>query len=196
MHSSAEPLQQGLWSSNPVLVQMLGLCPLLAVSNTLRTSLGLAAATLFVITLASFLVSLIRRWTLNHLRLPMFVIIIAALVTATELLIQAYSPTLRQSLGIFLPLIVTNCMILGRIEAGASKQPLIEATGSGFAYGLGFAWVVIVLGLIRETLATGGVSLGAANKATHFLLPVLPAGAFILLGLLVACVAHLKRRKQ
>ena len=194
MHSSVNPLQEGLWSNNPVLVQMLGLCPLLAVSNTLRTSMGLAIATLFVITLASLFVSLIRAWTPNHLRLPMFVIIIAALVTAAELLVQAYSPSLHQSLGIFLPLIVTNCMILGRMEAHSSKQPVLEATWAGFAYGLGFAWVVLVMGSSREMLATGAVSFDAVGSVTHFLLPALPAGAFMLLGVLLACMNWLEKR--
>ena len=192
---------KGLWSNNPALVQLLGLCPLLAVSTNIANALGLGLATLFVLVVSNVSVSLVRNIVSNAIRLPVFVLIIASAVTCTELLMQAYSFELYEVLGIFLPLITTNCAILGRAEAFASKNAMLPAAYDGLMMGFGFALVLVVLGAIRELLGTGILFadmqlLFGSQAATWrwvvfddyepFLLAVLPPGAFIFTGLLIA----------
>jgi electron transport complex protein RnfE len=191
----------GLWKNNPALVQLLGLCPLLAVTASVVNALGLAIATLFVLVTSNLCVSLIRNVVTDSIRLPAFVLIIAAAVTGTELLMQAHAHELYQILGIFLPLITTNCVILGRADAFAAKNPLMPALADGVMMGLGFGLVLLVLGAIRELLGTGAVManmdllLGPMAKDwvfvvapdyTGLLLAILPPGAFIITGLLIA----------
>jgi electron transport complex protein RnfE len=191
----------GLWKNNPALVQLLGLCPLLAVSASVVNSLGLAVATLFVLTTSNLCVSLVRNVVSDTIRLPVFVMIIAAAVTAIELLMQAYAYELYQILGIFLPLITTNCVILGRADAFAAKNPLLPSVYDGFIMGLGFGLVLVALGAIRELLGTGGLFanmqllFGEQARAWHWvisedypklLLAILPPGAFIVTGFLIA----------
>ena len=147
----------GLWKNNPALVQLLGLCPLLAVTASTVNALGLAAATLFVLVVSNTSVSLIRAVVSDTIRLPVFVMIIAAAVTVTELLMQAYSYELYQILGIFLPLITTNCIILGRADAFARKNAVPAALYDGFIMGVGFGAVLVLLGAIRELLGTGAL---------------------------------------
>ncbi len=194
-------LQRGLWRENPGLVQLLGLCPLLAVSNTLINGLGLGIATLFVICATNVLVSAGRHWMHTDFRLPTFVLVIATFVTVVELLFKAYLFDLHVALGIFLPLIVTNCVILGRAEAFASRQPIPAALADGIAHGLGFAAVLIVLGALRELLGYGGlltdiyvvsgatgheIAAESPSQRSGLLLAVLPPGAFIGLAILIA----------
>jgi electron transport complex protein RnfE len=194
-------LGRGLWYENPGLVQLLGLCPLLAVSNTLINGLGLGVATLFVICATNVLVSAGRHWLHTDFRLPTFVLIIATFVTLIELLFKAFLFDLHLALGIFLPLIVTNCVILGRAEAFASRQSIPAALADGIAHGLGFAVVLIVLGGLRELLGYGGLltdidvlfgpaeaelTAGSAQQQSGLLLAVLPPGAFIGLAILIA----------
>ena len=191
----------GLWKNNPALVQLLGLCPLLAVSASVVNSLGLAVATLFVLTTSNLCVSLVRNVVSDTIRLPVFVMIIAAAVTAIELLMQAYAYELYQILGIFLPLITTNCVILGRADAFAAKNPVLPSVYDGFIMGLGFGLVLLALGAIRELLGTGGLFanmqllFGEQARAWHWvisedypklLLAILPPGAFIVTGFLIA----------
>lgn len=191
----------GLWKNNPALVQLLGLCPLLAVSASVVNSLGLAMATLFVLTTSNLCVSLVRNVVSDTIRLPVFVMIIAAAVTAIELLMQAYTYELYQILGIFLPLITTNCVILGRADAFAAKNPVLPALYDGFIMGVGFGAVLVVLGAIRELLGTGGLFanmqllFGEGARDWHWvlsesypklLLAILPPGAFIVTGFLIA----------
>jgi electron transport complex protein RnfE len=191
----------GLWKNNPALVQLLGLCPLLAVSASVVNSLGLAMATLFVLTTSNLCVSLVRNIVSDTIRLPVFVMIIAAAVTAIELLMQAYTYELYQILGIFLPLITTNCVILGRADAFAAKNPVLPALYDGFIMGVGFGAVLVVLGAIRELLGTGGLFanmqllFGEGARDWHWvlsesypklLLAILPPGAFIVTGFLIA----------
>jgi electron transport complex protein RnfE len=179
----------GLWKNNPALVQLLGLCPLLAV------------ATLFVLVISNLCVSLIRNVVTDSIRLPAFVLIIAAAVTGTELLMQAYAYELYQILGIFLPLITTNCVILGRADAFAAKNRVLPAAADGVMMGLGFGLVLVVLGAIRELLGTGALfanmdlllgpaaqswTLVIAQDYPGLLLAILPPGAFIITGLLIA----------
>ena len=191
----------GLWKNNPALVQLLGLCPLLAVTASVVNALGLAVATLFVLVISNLCVSLIRNVVTDSIRLPAFVLIIAAAVTGTELLMQAYAYELYQILGIFLPLITTNCVILGRADAFAAKNRVLPAVADGVRMGLGFGLVLVVLGAIRELLGTGALfanmdlllgpaaqswTLVIAQDYPGLLLAILPPGAFIITGLLIA----------
>ncbi|KXJ57105.1 electron transport complex subunit E [Cognaticolwellia aestuarii] len=192
---------QGLWKNNPGLVQLLGLCPLLAVTSTVVNALGLGIATMFVLICSNATVSAIRHWVPKEIRIPIFVLIIAAFVTCVQLLMNAYTYGLYQSLGIFLPLIVTNCAIIGRAEAYASKNPIKQASFDGLMMGLGFLAVLVILGAIREILGQGtlfdGANLLLGAWATdlkiqvyqldsQFLLAILPPGAFIAMGFLIA----------
>lgn len=191
----------GLWKNNPALVQLLGLCPLLGVTNSVVNAIGLGVATIFVLVASNSCVSLIRNVTPDEIRLPAFVMIIAAAVTCTELLMQAFAFELYEILGIFLPLITTNCVILGRADGFARKNALPAAVYDGFIMGLGFAFVLVLLGAARELLGTGAVFanmdllFGEGAKNWHwvlaedypqFLLAVLPPGAFIMTGLMIA----------
>lgn len=201
--------RDGLWSNNPALVQLLGLCPLLAVSTTVVNSLGLAIATLFVMVGASTAVSLVRHQVPNAVRLPAFVMIIAAFVTCAELLMAAYAYPLYQMLGIFIPLIVTNCAILGRADAFASRQPVGLAALDGLMMGVGFGSVLVLLGGLRELLGQGtlfsdmALLLGpiAANWQLtlvddyQFLFFVLPPGAFFVAGMLIALKNVIDQRR-
>ena len=191
----------GLWKNNPALVQLLGLCPLLAVTASTVNALGLTAATLFVLVVSNTTVSLIRSVVSDTIRLPVFVMIIAAAVTVTELLMQAYSYELYQILGIFLPLITTNCIILGRADGFARKNALPAALYDGFIMGVGFGAVLVLLGAIRELLGTGALFadmqllFGAGAESWRwqvfnvdypFLVAILPPGAFLVTGFLIA----------
>ncbi|MBF2754313.1 MAG: electron transport complex subunit E [Gammaproteobacteria bacterium AqS3] len=185
----------GLWHSNPALVQLLGLCPLLAVSNSLVNAAGMAVATLAVLMISSVLVALLRPLIPQAVRLPAFVLIIASTTTGIELLMQAYALPLYQALGIFIPLIVTNCLILGRAEAFAVRTTPAAALADALWMGLGFAAVLLVLGAVRELLGAGtlgdglallGLGSGLRLADSGFLPLLLPAGAFVSLGLLIA----------
>ncbi|UTA47002.1 electron transport complex subunit E [Simiduia sp. 21SJ11W-1] len=197
----AELARNGLWTNNPALVQLLGLCPLLAVSGTVVNSLGLALATLLVLVGSNACVSLIRNQVSDAVRLPVFVMIIAAFTTCTEMLMKAFTYELYQILGIFIPLIVTNCAILGRADAFASKQKLLPSVFDGLVMGAGFGLVLITIGAIRELLGQGtlfanmDLIFGAAaadwtivllNNYSGFLVAILPPGAFLVAGFLIA----------
>jgi Na+-translocating ferredoxin:NAD+ oxidoreductase subunit E len=191
-------VEYGLWSGNAGLVQLLGLCPLLAVSNTAVNALGLGLATVLALTCTSTVIALLRRLTRREIRIPAFVMVIAAVVTSIELGIHAFLPELHRVLGLFIPLIVTNCAIMARAEAFASRQDPARAALDGFAVGVGFLLVLLTLGLLREAIGQGSVFAGAGNLLhlpqlelrvdgyRGLLLAVLPPGAFIALALLVA----------
>lgn len=191
----------GLWKNNPAIVQLLGLCPLLAVTASVVNSIGLALATTLVLICSNTAVSLVRNIVSDAIRLPAFVMIIAAAVTCIELLMQAFAYELYQILGIFLPLITTNCVILGRADAFASRNPVAPAFYDGLMMGLGFGLVLILLGALRELVGTGALfanmDLLFGPSAVHwklvlienyqdFLLAILPPGAFIFTGLIIA----------
>jgi Na+-translocating ferredoxin:NAD+ oxidoreductase subunit E len=190
----------GLWKNNPGVVQLLGLCPLLAVTGTVVNALGMALATLFVLFMSNVFVSLVRNLTTSEIRIPVFVMIIATLVTIVELLMQAYSYSLYQVLGIFLPLITTNCIVLGRAEAYASKNNPLLAGFDGLMMGLGFGFVLIMLGAVREIIGMGTLFnnmellLGEGVDYTWVvfedydgvLAVILPPGAFLVMGMLIA----------
>ncbi|MDU2869985.1 MAG: electron transport complex subunit E [Pseudomonas aeruginosa] len=196
-----EIARNGLWRNNPGLVQLLGLCSLLGTSNSTVNALGLGLATMLVLACSNAAVSLVRGAVSEAIRLPAFVMIIAVLTTCIELLMQAWTYELYQVLGIFIPLITTNCVILGRAEAFAAKNGVLRASFDGLLMGLGFALVLLVLGGLRELLGQGTLLAdmhllfgpAAADwkiqpfpQYQGFLLAILPPGAFIMLGLLIA----------
>ncbi len=200
MDSYRKILKNGLWDNNQAFVALLGLCPLLAVSNTVINGLVLGLATTLTLVLSNTVVSLIRHHVGSEIRLPVFVLIIASIVTAIELIMNAYFYELYLILGIFIPLIVTNCAIIGRAEAFASKNPVGVSFVDGLGMGLGFTAALIILGSIREVLGSGTLLTNAdlmfGNAAKDmvihvltdyegFLLAILPPGAFIGLGLLI-----------
>jgi electron transport complex protein RnfE len=192
---------QGLWKNNPAMVQLLGLCPLLAVTATVINGLGLGIATTLVLIGSNVTVSLVRNFVPNEIRIPIFVMVIAAFVTIVQLLMNAFTFELYQILGIFIPLIVTNCAIIGRAEAYASKNPVNFAAYDGLMMGLGFSIILVVLGAMRELLGYGTLLTGADlllgawaenleiivfQTESPFLLAILPPGAFLGMGLLIA----------
>ncbi|WP_087016345.1 electron transport complex subunit E [Thaumasiovibrio subtropicus] len=194
-------MTNGLWHNNPALVQLLGLCPLLAVSSTVTNALGLGIATTLVLLGSNITVSLVREYIPKEVRIPVFVMVIASLVTCVQLLMNAYTFGLYQSLGIFIPLIVTNCIIIGRAEAYASKNTPKLAAIDGFWMGMGMTAALVALGALREVLGNGTLFDGADRllgewatvlrieiftSESNFLLAMLPPGAFIGVGLLIA----------
>jgi len=194
-------IRDGLWHNNQAFVALLGLCPLLAVSNSVINSLGLGIATTVALVFSNVIVSLIRNHVATEIRLPVFVLIIASNVTVIELLMNAFFHDLHKILGIFIPLIVTNCAIIGRAEAFASKNPVDRALMDGLFMGLGFTFALAMLGALREAIGTGAVlnradlmfgeiaknwTLPVFSDYDGFLLAILPPGAFIGLGLLIA----------
>lgn len=191
----------GLWHNNQALVALLGLCPLLAVSNTAINGLGLGLATTFVLSLSNSTVSMIRNWVRPEIRVPVYVLVIASFVTAVELIMNAWFHELHKVLGIFIPLIVTNCAILGRAEAYASRHTLAHSLNDGLAIGLGFTAALVTLGASRELIGQGtlfadahlmfgegarDLTLSLGENWPGVLLAILPPGAFIGLGFLIA----------
>ena len=205
----SEIVRNGLWDNNPAIVQLLGLCPLLAVTGSVVNALGLGLATTLVLASSNLAVSLIRNHVSDTVRLPAFVMLIASLVTCVELLSQAFTYELYLSLGIFIPLIVTNCAILGRAEAFARKNSIIPATLDGLMMGLGFTIILVILGTMREILGRGTLFADmdllfgpvAADWAITvipdyrgFLFAILPPGAFIGMGILIALKSSIDTR--
>ncbi len=201
MASYREIAVNGLWKNNPGLVQLLGLCPLLGVSNSMVNALGMGIATALVLAASNAAVALVRNQVTDAVRLPVFVMIIAALTTCIELLMQAFTYELYQILGIFIPLITTNCIILGRAEAFAAKNSVLHASFDGLMMGAGFGLVMLAIGTVRELLGTGAIlgnmhllfgpiaahwQLTLFSDYSGFLLAILPPGAFLVLGLLIA----------
>ncbi|HET6565782.1 MAG TPA: electron transport complex subunit E [Xanthomonadales bacterium] len=201
----------GLWHQNTGLVTLLGLCPLLAVSNTVINALGLGLATLLTLVISNVCVSLARPLLRQEIRIPAYVVIIASVVTVIQLLMQAWFHELYRILGIFIPLIVTNCAIIGRAEAFAARNRPLAAAADGLATGLGFLLALLALGALRELLGFGSLLRQAelmfgswasslqivfVSNYSGFLLALLPAGAFIGLGLLVAGKNWLNSRLQ
>ncbi|MGR6981553.1 electron transport complex subunit E [Testudinibacter sp. P27/CKL/0425] len=192
---------QGLWDNNSTLVQLLGLCPLLAVSSSVTYALGLGLATMLVLICTNTIVSLFRSTIPHEIRIPIYVMIIAATVTAVQLLMNAFVYELYLALGIFIPLIVTNCIVIGRAEAFASKNSVLPSLFDGFSMGLGMTLSLFVLGAMREILGNGtlfdgldqlfgswakSLRIEILHVDTSFLLAILPPGAFIGLGLILA----------
>ncbi len=202
-------IKNGLWDNNTALVQLLGLCPLLAVTGSLVNGLGLGIATTFVLVGSNVTVSLIRNHIPREIRIPIFVLLIASFVTTIQLLMNAFTYELYLTLGIFIPLIVTNCAIIGRAEAFASKNRVLPSLIDGIAQGVGFTLVLMLLGGLRELIGQGTLFDGAhlllgewAKGLTihfylteqKFLFAILPPGAFVGLGVLVALKKAIQKR--
>ncbi|MBT0726487.1 electron transport complex subunit E [Rosenbergiella australiborealis] len=211
MSEAKELLVGGLWKNNSSLVQLLGLCPLLAVTSTATNALGLGLATTLVLTLTNSAISLSRRWMPSEIRIPIYVMIIASVVSCVQQLINAYAHGLYQSLGIFIPLIVTNCIVVGRAEAVASRANVGLSALDGFAIGMGATCAMVTLGSIREIIGNGTIFNGADQllgpwakvlriEVFHFdspmLLAMLPPGAFIGLGMLLAAKYLIDQRTR
>ena len=201
----------GLWHNNQALVALLGLCPLLAVSNTAVNGLGLGLATTLVLALSNTTVALIRNWVRPEIRVPTYVLVIASFVTAVELSMQAYFYELYKVLGIFIPLIVTNCAILGRAESFASRNSVPHSLADGISIGLGFTGALVVLGATRELIGQGTLfanahlMFGEASRDWTLslgelwdgaLLAILPPGAFIGLGMMIALKNVIDKRTR
>ncbi len=211
MTQYAQIIRDGLWKNNPGFVQLLGLCPLLAVTGTLVNGLGLGIATTLILMASNVTVSLIRNIVPSEIRLPVFVLVIASFVTAVEMIIKAFYYDLYLALGIFIPLIVTNCSVIGRAEAFASKQPVDRAFLDGLMMGLGFTFALVMLGGLRELLGRGTLfaqaelmfgqaaqwmTITVFEDYRGFLLAILPPGAFFGLGLLIALKNAIDRKRE
>jgi len=211
MNDYLKIVRNGLWNNNQALVALLGLCPLLAVTNNIVNAIGLGIATTFVLIASNVTISLFRNQISKEVRIPIFVLLIASFVTIVELLMQSFFYDLYLILGIFVPLIVTNCAILGRAEAYASKNTWGKSLLDGLMMGIGFSLVLIVLGAMRELIGSGTLfdqsslllgSLGDTLSVSVFenyngtLLAILPPGAFIGLGLIVAMKNYIDLKKS
>ncbi|VFP86277.1 electron transport complex subunit E [Candidatus Erwinia haradaeae] len=209
MRKASDIIKDGLWKNNSALVQLLGLCPLLAVTSNATNALGLGIVTTIVLFLTNSVISLSRHWIPYEIRIPIYVIIIAAVVSCMEMLINAYAYDLYQSLGIFIPLIVTNCIVVGRAEVIASKNNVFLSALDGIVIGLGATSVMLFLGSIREIIGNGTIFNGADHllglwaksikiEVIHFdwplLLAILPPGAFIGLGLSLALKHFIEKK--
>ncbi|MEO1677770.1 MAG: electron transport complex subunit E [Pseudomonadota bacterium] len=203
--------RNGLWDNNIVFAQLLGLCPLLAVTGTATNGLGMGLATLAVMVGSGLAVSLLRPLITPDIRIPAFVLVIASLVTLVDMVLNAFAHDLHRVLGLFIPLIVTNCAILGRAEAFASKKPPLAAAYDGLMMGLGFTLALVALGAVREVIGSGTLFADASlllgphfgflevtlfPDYTGFLLLILPPGGFIALGALLALKALIDRHRS
>ncbi|MFC1875468.1 electron transport complex subunit RsxE [Chloroflexota bacterium] len=193
MSGFTKEFTKGLITSNPIFVLALGLCPALAVTTSLENALGLSAAITFVLLSSSTIISLIRNYIPSTVRIPTFIIIIATFVTIANMVFQAYVPALHQALGIYLPLIVAYCIILGRAEAFASRNTVTRSIADALGIGIGFTLALVLISSIREILGTGGISIfgndlfslpGLGDNPMYIF--ILPTGAFLVIGLLLA----------
>ncbi len=192
-------LIRGLWKENPTFRIVLGMCPTLAVTTSLQNGLGMGVATLFVLVGSNVLISMVRNLIPDKVRIPCYIVIAATLVTMVDLLMKAYTPALSKSLGIFIPLIVVNCIILGRAEAYASKNPPLLSLADGIGMGLGFTLSLAVISTIRELLGSGSLTVWGSlafnlKDYTSILLVTLPPGGFITLGALLALMNKIEIR--
>jgi electron transport complex protein RnfE len=188
---------KGLWRENPVLVLVLGMCPTLAVSTSVRNGLGMGLATTFVLVGSNLVVSLVRKLIPKKVRIPCYIVIIATFVTLVDMVTAAYFQPIHKALGIFIPLIVVNCIVLGRAEAFASKRGVVASLADGLGMGAGFTLTLIALGAVREFLA-GGVLLDIqiTPEWTHgFLIMKFAPGAFVVLGLFLAGMNWISMRR-
>ena len=185
---------KGLFKENPVFVLMLGLCPTLAVSTSLKNGLGMGIAVTFVLVLSNLIISLVRKCFPARIRIPCFIVVIATFVVIVERILSAYQPELNRQLGIFIPLIVVNCIILGRAEAFASKNSVWKSITDGLGMGLGFTMALLLISFIRSALGSGkiiGVSISSGFEPIALM--ILPPGAFLTIGFLLAFF-NLRRR--
>lgn len=198
MAKSWKTLVNGLWNGNPTFRLLIGLCPVLAVTTRAVNGIGMGLATTFVIVCSSVLISLLRKVIPDKVRIPAYIIVIATFVTIVDLVMNAYLPDLHQVLGLFIPLIVVNCIVLGRAEAFASKNGVFASMLDGIGMGSGFTWALTVIGAIRELLGSGtifGLKV-VADGATTIGVMSLPPGAFITLGILMGIMNMISARQK
>ncbi|MBN2018468.1 MAG: electron transport complex subunit E [Candidatus Cloacimonetes bacterium] len=189
---------KGIIKENPVFVMALGLCPTLAVSTSVQNAIGMGAAATFVLLCSNIIISLIKNFIPSKVRIPCFILVIASFVTIVDMVMEAYVPPLHKSLGIFIPLIVVNCIILGRAEAFASKNGVFKSMLDGFGMGLSFMLAIIVIASIREILGTGAIFNAKILPASYkpMIVAILPPGAFVTIGLLMGLLNILKNKKK
>lgn len=188
---------KGLWRENPTFRIVLGLCPTLAVSTTVANGIGMGIAATFVLLGSNIFVSLIRNIVAEKVRIPCFIVVIATFVTITDLFMKAYAPALSRSLGMFVPLIVVNCIVLGRAEAFSSKEPPLKSILDALGMGVGFTWALILISAIREVLGSGsilGFSINKAFQPPAFM--ILAPGALLTIGLLIGMINYFTIRKH
>ncbi|MCD6098218.1 electron transport complex subunit E [bacterium] len=188
---------KGILKENPILVIALGMCPTLAVTTSVENGLGMGIAASFVLLGSNIIISLIRKFVPDAIRIPIFITVIATFVTIVKLVMAAYTPALSKALGIFIPLIVVNCIILGRAEAFASKHNVVDSIADAIGMGVGFTIVLVIIGAFRELLGSGTI-LGRSIFGASYqpaLLMILPPGGFLSLGLLLMFIQWCKKEK-
>lgn len=194
MNKFLKQMKEGILDQNPTLVQLLGMCPTLATTTSVENAFGMGMAATVVLIFSNIFISLLRKFIPKQVRIAAYIVIISGFVTAVELLMQAYFYSLYQSLGLFIPLIVVNCIILARAEAFASKNPVLPSAVDGLAMGLGFTFALVILGTVREILG-GGTWLGfrvLPASYPNMVIFLLPAGAFLTLGFVIATVQKIR----
>lgn len=198
MTTPSQDFIRGIWKENPVLIQMLGLCPALAVTNTVKNALAMSAATFFVICCSSVMISSFKRFIPNEVRISSYILVIATFVTLADMLLQAYAPVQHKELGAFIALIVVNCMILGRQEAFASKRTVFRSLLDAIGTGIGFTIALVMMGGFREILGVGtffDIPLFGPNFEPWVIM-VLPAGGFLTLGFILLGMGYFEDRKK
>ncbi len=188
-------LKDGLLTQNPVLVQLLGMCSTLAITTTVSNGIGMGLSVTIILTLSNIFISLLRRIIPEQVRIACYIVVIAGFVTMVDLLLQAFFPDIAESLGVFIPLIVVNCIILARAESFASKSKPLPAAIDGICQGLGYTMILLVMSAIRELLGAGtlnGVRIFPAEYAANIL--ILPVGGFLTLGCLIALMQWIQRK--
>lgn len=194
--STKENFLNGIFRENPVFVLLLGCCPTLGVTSSAINGLGMGAATLFVLVMSNLVIAAVKNVIPDKVRIPAFIVIIAAFVTVVQLLMEAYTPALNEQLGIFIPLIVVNCIVLGRAEAFASRNTVFASILDGLGMGVGFTFALVLLGSIRELLGSLSIFGWKLAEADGMLVFVLAPGAFITLGFIIAIMTWMKRKKS
>ena len=189
-------ITKGILKENPTFVLILGMCPTLATTTSAINGMGMGAATMAVLIMSNIVISLIKNLIPDKVRIPAFIVVIASFVTVIQLLMQAYLPSLYQSLGIFIPLIVVNCIILGRAEAFASKNNALDSALDGLGIGLGFTWSLTLIGAVRELLGSGAIFGQSLISGDGMLVFVLAPGGFLVLGYLMVLFNKLTAKKK
>ena len=197
MSNNLQTFTKGLVKENPILVLLLGCCPTLATTTSAINGMSMGLATTFVLIMSNLVISLLKGFIPDKVRIPCFIVVIASFVTIVQLVMQAYVPDIYETLGLFIPLIVVNCIVLGRAEAFASKNPVFPSILDGAGMGLGFTFALTILGCIRELLGNGTIfSLRILPETANMLLFILPPGAFICLGFLIAIVNQFRKESH
>ncbi len=185
----------GIIKENPVLIMMIGLCPFLACSTSGVDAVGMGIAATFVLTCSNIIISLIRKIVPHNIRIPVFIVVIATFTTIVDYLIKAYFPSLSESLGVFIPLIVVNCIILARAEAFASKNNVFYSLIDGLGMGAGFFLSIVILGILREFLGSGTIFRSKELFSTPAVIMILPPGGFLIAGVVVTIVKYIENKK-